>query len=86
MVHAKVAVVDGALAAVGSANMNTQSLRRNSETLLLSIEPQVVEELRELIVHEGWKEVDPISSQSWPRHPDRRRWAELSAAAVGLIL
>lgn len=86
MVHAKVGVADGVLAAVGSANITRQSLRRNSETLLVSIDPRVVGDLHDMIMHEGFRAADLLTSQSWSRHPDRRRWAEIGGAAVGLVL
>jgi len=85
MVHAKVAVADGVLAAVGSANLNRRSFRGNAETLLLTPDPRVVTEIRHLIAVEAGAAAEPLSALGWRAHPDRRRWAELAAAPVGLV-
>jgi cardiolipin synthase len=85
MVHAKVAVADRRLGALGSVNLNRQSMYNNSETLLLTIEPAIVRQLRALIVDEGAPAIESLSRSGWRRHPDRRRWAELVAAPVGLV-
>jgi cardiolipin synthase len=85
MVHAKVAVVDRELAAVGSLNLNRQSLYNNSETLLLTTEPGIVHQLLGLMLAEGAHAMEPLCRARWRHHPDRRRWAELVAAPVGLV-
>jgi cardiolipin synthase len=86
MVHAKVAVADGCLAAVGSANLNRLSFRRNSETLLLTTDPTVVDEVRSLMIDEARSSADRLDRSSWRRHPDRQRLAELAAAPLAQIL
>ncbi|HSL18298.1 MAG TPA: phosphatidylserine/phosphatidylglycerophosphate/cardiolipin synthase family protein [Methylomirabilota bacterium] len=85
MVHAKVGVVDGVVAAVGSANLNRRSFRGNAETLLLTSSPRAVAEIHRLIAVEAGAAAEPLSPLRWPAHPDRRRWAELAAAPVALV-
>ncbi len=85
MVHAKVAVVDGEVAALGSVNLNRQSFYGNSETLLLTPSRQVVRELRSLILDEGAWQSELLSETRWPRHPDRHRGYELLAAPVAML-
>jgi cardiolipin synthase len=86
MVHAKVAVIDRCLAAVGSANLNSQSLYCNSETLLITTETSVVTGIHALIDIEAAAAAERLSVPSWRRHPDRHRLAELVAAPVSLVL
>jgi cardiolipin synthase len=86
MVHAKVAVADGMVAAVGSTNLNRLSFHGNSETLLLTTEPRVVEQLRTLIAVESREVAERLCDRSWPAHPDRRPWAELAATVAAALL
>ncbi len=86
MVHAKVAVADGLIAAVGSTNLNRLSFYGNSETLLLTAEQQVVREIRLLIGDESHVSADRLAPQTWLRHPDRQPWAEVAATAVAMLL
>jgi cardiolipin synthase len=86
MVHAKVAVADRCLAAVGSTNLNRLSFRRNSETLLLTTDPTVVDEVRALMVDEARNSADRLDPSSWRRHPERQPLAELAAAPVANFL
>lgn len=85
MVHAKVAVVDGRLAAVGSVNLNRQSLYSNSETLVLVDEQRLVNQLRSLVLVESAASSEAMCPMRWPGQPDRRRWAELASTAVALV-
>ena len=85
MVHAKVAVVDRQVAAVGSTNVNRRSFYWNSETLLLSDERKLVSDIVDFILLESTCVAEPLSLQRWRRHPDRRRVAELVAASVHLL-
>lgn len=85
MVHAKVAVIDDCLAAVGSVNLNRRSFHGNAETLLLSPDHRVVGEIRHLIATEAGAAAEPLTPMRWTSHPDRRRLAELFAAPVGLM-
>jgi cardiolipin synthase len=85
MVHAKVGVVDGLVAAVGSTNLNRQSFYGNSETLMLTTAPAVVEGIRELIVAEAAGVSESVEFERWATHPDRHRMAELAATFMRLI-
>jgi len=85
MVHAKVGVADGMVAAIGSTNLNRLSFNRNSETLLLTGHPPVVDGVRSMIVDESARTAERLRSHSWPTHPDRRRLAELASASIGLL-
>jgi len=85
MVHAKVAVVDAEVAAVGSTNVNRRSFYWNSETLVLTDHPATVARLGRFVREEGCGTGEPITLNEWPRHPDRRRVAELLAASVHVL-
>jgi cardiolipin synthase len=85
MLHAKVGVVDGRLAAVGSANLNRLSFYGNSETLLLTGSPTVVDGVNSFIASECAAVADRIDSTQWPTHPDRSRFAELVSSTLGLV-
>jgi phosphatidylserine/phosphatidylglycerophosphate/cardiolipin synthase-like enzyme len=85
MIHAKVAVVDGRMAAIGSANLNRLSFYGNSETLLLTGSPAVVEGINSLIAAESASVADRIDGCSWPTHPDRSRLSELISSTLGLV-
>ncbi len=86
MVHAKVAVADDLVAAVGSTNLNRLSFHGNSETLLLTAARPVVAELRALIADESLPAAERVSERAWRAHPDRRPWAELLASPAALLL
>jgi cardiolipin synthase len=86
MVHAKVAAVDGRVAAIGSTNLNRLSFYGNSETLLLTAEPRIVAEIRSMIRDESLAAAERVTARSWRSHPDRRPWAELAASAVAVLL
>jgi cardiolipin synthase len=86
MVHAKVAVADGMIAAVGSTNLNRLSFYGNSETLLLTTEPRAVAELRSLIAEESLSAAELMTRHAWSSHPDRRPLAELLASPVAMLL
>jgi cardiolipin synthase len=86
MVHAKVAVADRMVAAVGSTNLNRLSFHHNSETLLLTTNHTVVDEVRSLIVDEAGDSSEALTPEEWPSHPDRRRVAELVAGPLASLL
>jgi cardiolipin synthase len=85
MVHAKVAVVDGEIAALGSTNLNGRSFRGNSETLLLTTEPTVVDGVRRLIAEESLARSEVLEPAGWLSHPDRRRLVELASLPMRLV-
>jgi cardiolipin synthase len=86
MVHAKVAVSDGLVAAVGSTNLNRLSFYGNSETLLLTTDPRVVAEIGSMITDESLGAAECMTQQGWTAHPDRRALAELLALPVAMLL
>jgi cardiolipin synthase len=45
MMHAKIMIVDGIAAAVGSSNFNRRSLDHDEEVVLVALDPAVVAEL-----------------------------------------
>jgi cardiolipin synthase len=85
MVHAKVAVVDRVLAAVGSTNINRRSFSHNSEALLITEDPAVVGDLTSFVLAESLASAEQLQPAGWRRHPDRRFLAELLAAPVGVL-
>jgi cardiolipin synthase len=86
MVHAKVAVVDSMVAALGSTNLNRLSFHRNSETLMLTADPSVVGETKDLIVTESAGSADALNKDTWYQHLDRRPLVELTAAPLASFL
>jgi phosphatidylserine/phosphatidylglycerophosphate/cardiolipin synthase-like enzyme len=86
MVHAKVAVVDSMVAALGSTNLNRLSFHGNSETLMLTTEPKIVRQVRDLIVNESALTADRLSRHTWVDHSDRRLLAELAAQPLACLL
>ena len=86
MVHAKVAVADSMVAALGSTNLNRLSFHGNSETLMLTAEAKIVSQVRELIVNESAMTADRLSSRSWVDHSDRRLFAEFAAQPLACFL
>jgi cardiolipin synthase len=85
MVHAKVGVVDGLVAAVGSANLNRRSFYGNAETLMVSTASRVVDGIRNLVTVESAAAADVLRVPDWRRHPTRDRWAELLAAPMASV-
>jgi cardiolipin synthase len=85
MVHAKVAVVDRAVAAIGSVNLTRQSLDHNSETLVLTSQRRIVSEIGSFLLEESTACAEGLAGLSWRDHPDRARLAELAASSVGLV-
>jgi len=86
MVHAKVAVVDGEVAAVGSVNLNPRSLTSNAETLLLTPHPPVVRDIRSLVLEEAAMASEQLNSLTWRDHPDRLPVVEALALALANIV
>jgi cardiolipin synthase len=85
MVHAKVGVVDGRVAAIGSVNLNRRSFHGNAETLVLTSQSNAVTEIHDLIAIEAAHAAEPLTPLRWSGHPDRRRFAELASAPLGLV-
>ncbi len=85
MVHAKVAVVDRELAAIGSANINRRSFYWNGETLLLTDHRPVVREISSFILEEGYSAGEELTHSNWAAHPDRSPFSELLATSVYVL-
>jgi cardiolipin synthase len=85
MIHAKVAVVDGSVAAVGSVNVNRRSFAGNSEALVLTDEPRVVDGLHGLVLGESLAAAEPFTAASWPRQAGRWRLAEALTVPVSVL-
>lgn len=85
MVHAKVAVVDRHLAAVGSVNLNRRSFHGNSETLLLGDDPRLTAEISALILDESSQHSEVLSPHRWRGHPERDRLAELLVRPLAMV-
>ncbi|MFZ5785742.1 MAG: phospholipase D-like domain-containing protein [Acidobacteriota bacterium] len=85
MVHAKVAVVDRELAAIGSANINRRSFYWNGETLLLTDHAPVVREISAFILEEGAAAGEELTISNWAAHPDRRPLSELLSTPVYVL-
>jgi cardiolipin synthase len=85
MVHAKVGVADGSVAAVGSANLNRRSFHGNSETLMVTTSRRVVDGIHRLVTVESAASADVLRVPDWRRHPTRARWAELLATPMACV-
>lgn len=85
MVHAKVALADRSVAAIGSVNLNRQSFFNNSETLLMTDATPVVSAVERIVADESARASERLRIGEWDRHPDRRRVAEALAMAVSLV-
>lgn len=85
MVHAKVAVVDRAVAAVGSTNVNRRSFHANAEALLITSEPDAVRELVHFVAVESPGEGERLTPGTWAGHPDRKHLLELMATTVAVL-
>lgn len=60
-IHAKLILVDGSLAFVGSENLSEESLDRNRELGLLSSDPSIVGRLSD-IFEQDWQRAAPLSN------------------------
>jgi len=85
MVHAKIAVVDRQVAAVGSTNVNRLSFYWNSEVTLLTDDRRVVSDLVSFILDESCARAELLTRSAWTAHPTRRRFAEFLAAPVAVL-
>jgi len=74
-IHAKAMVIDGEVAFVGSANMDSRSLILNYETNLVVFDPVFVERLR-LVVQEDFEQADEVVYAQWRLRPKIYRLIE----------
>jgi cardiolipin synthase A/B len=66
MVHAKTMIVDGSLATVGSANLDTRSFRLSFELIALVWDRSVVGQLQEIFL-EDLRSTAPVDAEQWRR-------------------
>ena len=83
--HAKALIVDDEVAMVGSANIDSRSLRLNYETNLLVFDPEFLGALKGAALDEFGcgDEIDPAA---WRRRPVLRRFTENACALLSPVL
>ena len=76
MLHAKVMLIDDAMACVGSANFNQRSLKKDDEIIQLIIDPPIV---RLLLDHfqEDLRLSKQLSTQNWKKRSALQRMKEI---------
>jgi cardiolipin synthase len=74
-IHAKAMVIDGEVAFVGSANMDSRSLTLNYETNLAVFDPTFVERLR-LVMQDDFEQADEVDYAQWRLRSKTRRLIE----------
>lgn len=74
-IHAKVLIVDGAIASVGSANLDLRSLYSNYELLAFLFDPKPINKLRKDF-EEDLKECDAIDPEAFARRSRKQKAAE----------
>jgi cardiolipin synthase len=75
MLHAKTAVVDGAISMVGSSNLDPLSLRRNYELNVLIADEKVGADMRALFANDILH-ANPVMLEEWKQRPWRFKIAE----------
>jgi len=85
MIHAKTAVADGALALVGSSNLDPLSLRRNYELNLLVVDGETARAMHALFAHD-LTEARRIELGAWRARPRWQRVAERLSALFAPVL
>ncbi|MEZ0491666.1 phospholipase D-like domain-containing protein [Kineococcus sp. TBRC 1896] len=75
VLHAKVLVVDGERAVIGSSNMDIRSFNLDHEVSLLGLEPQFVADLAAVVDDYRARSVE-LTSQEWSRRPYRQRYLD----------
>jgi len=75
MLHAKTAVVDGAISMVGSSNLDPLSLRRNYELNVLVADMKVGADMRALFANDVLR-ANAVLLEEWTRRPLRFKAAE----------
>ncbi|WP_138494705.1 cardiolipin synthase [Paenibacillus pinistramenti] len=84
-VHAKVMVVDGLLATVGSANLDMRSFYSNFEMTAVLFDPLAIEELSRQF-EEDLQECRPVLLPSFLQRPKRQKGLELFARMLSPLL
>ncbi len=75
VLHAKVLVVDGERAVIGSSNMDIRSFNLDYEVSLLGLEPQFVADLAAVVDDYRARSVE-LTAQEWARRPFRQRYVD----------
>lgn len=83
--HAKALIVDDEVAMVGSANLDSRSLRLNYETNLLVWGSDFIGRLKSAALDEFACGI-PIETAAWLQRPLRQRWLERAAALLSPVL
>lgn len=85
IVHAKTMSIDGAVAVVGTANLDRRSLFLNYEDVLLSFDRGCVDQLRD--VQENYlRDAEPIHPDAWASRPRRDQYLEHTAMLLSPLL
>lgn len=85
MLHAKIMLVDGAVANVGSANFNTRSLALDEEVNLVVFDPAVVGVLEDHFA-DDLERSEPIDLERWRGRNPVQRAAEAALGAVARFM
>jgi cardiolipin synthase len=85
LLHAKNVSIDGALAIVGSSNVDLRSFRLNDEVSLLFYDPPSIAEL-EAVQRDYIEESDELRLDEWSRRSRAQRLLESLARLVGPLL
>lgn len=85
MLHAKTAVVDGAISMIGSSNLDPLSLHRNYELNVLVASTKTGTEMEQLFASD-LEHAHPISLEEWKSRPLLHRLAERAAALFSWYL
>ena len=83
--HAKAMVVDDLLSIVGTANLDTRSLRLNYETNLVIFDETFADSLKRVVLEDVAASV-PLSLAGWRERPMRRKVAENLCALLRPVL
>jgi cardiolipin synthase len=83
--HAKALIVDDETALVGSANLDSRSLRLNYETNLLVYDPDFAGCLKRAAL-DDFAHAEEIDPAAWRRRPALRRFAENACALLSPVL
>jgi cardiolipin synthase len=80
MVHAKTAVVDGAVTLVGSSNLDPLSMERNYELNLVVVDEATGRAMREMFARD-LAEATEVDRVAWQRRPAWQKAVEEVASA-----
>jgi len=81
MLHAKIMLVDGIAANIGSANLNGRSAKLDDEVNLVVYDPDVVRVLSDQF-DDDLERSERIESKRWRRRPLKQKVLEQAAAML----